>query len=165
MDPLRIRLARGLGKPPVLTCIRADGSTTWHRLHPATALHDLTHFAVETELELSDGVFGLVARGWDLDDFESPERRSQLPPAAIWEEFVVALLLAEASDGREDGAEEFNASLATSLSTGGRPPGRALSGPELARIRAWMRDLAGRWAAIRPGEALELVLHSAEQST
>ena len=160
MGTLRIRLLKGRDGPDTLACVRADGSSTWHRLHPSTAMHDLTHYALETTLGLRDGVFGLIARGWDLADFESPAKRAELPADAIWEEFVVGLLQVEFSDGREDGSEEFNAALAAALRGGGVSAGRVLTGADLDRARSAVRDLAGQWRAIRPGEGLDLDLDS-----
>lgn len=61
MPPLRILFAKA--KDPVaqdvLTCIRANGSRTWTKLHAAFPIHDMTHYAVETEIGAKDGFFGL----------------------------------------------------------------------------------------------------------
>ena len=55
----------------LLKCVRADGSTTWQRQDEKNAaffpLHDLTHYAVETELGFRRGFYGLIAEGWDID--------------------------------------------------------------------------------------------------
>src|SRR5947207_10613282 len=52
----------------VLRCIRDDGSTSWQRVDDNQAaffpLHDLTHYAVETELGFGQGFYGLIADGW-----------------------------------------------------------------------------------------------------
>ena len=71
MTRLRIRLKRGRDGPNTLVCIRPDGSQTMQ--HDKTggffAVHDLTHYAVETTLNHKRGFYGLVAEGWDLGDF------------------------------------------------------------------------------------------------
>ena len=71
MELLGIRLTKRMDGGSVLRCVRADGSVTWQKQdrHAAFfALHDLTHFAVESTLGFRDGFFGLVAQGWDIDD-------------------------------------------------------------------------------------------------
>ena len=56
----------------VVRCVRADGSATWQRQDDQRAaffpLHDLTHYAVETELGYGRGFYGLIASGWDIAD-------------------------------------------------------------------------------------------------
>ncbi|MFT5144402.1 MAG: hypothetical protein ACI80V_000603 [Rhodothermales bacterium] len=48
----------------VLRFDRADGSATWQRREGEFfALHDMTHYALETVLGLEWGFFGLVASG------------------------------------------------------------------------------------------------------
>jgi hypothetical protein len=162
MPSLTIRLKKGRDSPSVLTCIRADGSSTWHRLHPVFPWHDLAHYAVETTLGLRDGFLGLVARGWDLSAFEKPEARRGLPAEAVWVEFVVGLLLAEVSDGREASGDEFRATLEKAIAGKLEAPRGAPSDEEIARIRAMILELHGRFAALPPGQTLELLFHSPE---
>lgn len=59
----------------VLHCVRSDDSQTWVSVQPFTIRHDFMHLAAETELEWRNGFFGLIARGWDIEDFS----RSSLP--------------------------------------------------------------------------------------
>ena len=54
-----------------MRCTRPDGSVVWQKQpkHGAHfALHDLTHFAVETTFQYNRGFYGLLAEGWDFDD-------------------------------------------------------------------------------------------------
>lgn len=50
---MRVHIKKGRDGRPTLTCIRADGSRTWSRVHPFFPLHDLTHYAVESVLGLN----------------------------------------------------------------------------------------------------------------
>ena len=59
--------------------MRDDGTRTWGKLHPFFPEHDLTHFAVEGVLGLTEAFFGLVRSGWQLDDFSTPGLRARLP--------------------------------------------------------------------------------------
>jgi hypothetical protein len=57
---------------------------------PFFAYHDLAHYAVETTLGPGQAFLGLVASGWDLGDFGSPEDtatvNARLPPVLLREQ-------------------------------------------------------------------------------
>jgi len=50
----------------VLSCVRADGSSTTADLGPGLPAHDLAHFVVERAFQLRQGFFGNVLRGESL---------------------------------------------------------------------------------------------------
>ena len=64
---------RSKHKPDTLTCIRDDGSVTWTYLHHEFALQDLAHYVVETTLGLENAFLGLIAKGYDIPDFNQPK--------------------------------------------------------------------------------------------
>lgn len=165
MSELSIRLQRGRDGPDVISCVRADGSRTWQRLPGGLPVHDLMHYAVEKVLGLRDGFYGLVARGWNMADFYPRENRANLPIEAEWEEFLVALLQTEMSDGVERSAPEFNATLADMLRGGGLSPSRELTEAELAAVRTLSFELATQWWALAPGAAMDLRLDCAHVAT
>ena len=144
----------------MLECRRADGSATWqcHQGRQAAffPLHDLTHYAVETELGFRDGFYGLVAAGWDIPDTEGKEARGPLPAETLAVEHLVGMLDTERPSGTEWTAADVNHQAALFAVGGGRPAPRALTDAELARVRARVRELFGRWAELPPGETLEL---------
>jgi hypothetical protein len=158
MRQLSIRLQKGRDGPDVLTCIRADGSRTWQRLQRGLPVHDLAHYAVESVLGLREGFYGLVARGWDITAFESPENRARLTPEAIWEEFIVSLFLTELSDGVERELSDFNATLNAMVAGKVSIASRALTAAELGSIRSKVGALSAQWSALTPGQALEMRL-------
>lgn len=132
----------------VLRCTRADGSVTWQKLekHAAHfALHDLTHFAVETTLGYRQAFFGLIAAGWDAEETTGKGARGALPEEASEAEKIVGLLDSERALGTPWSLEDFN----------GYAP-RPVSEADLRAVRAARADLFRRWAEIRPGQALEL---------
>ncbi len=145
------------------TLERADGSRTWQRQerHAAFfAAHDLTHYAVETTLGLREAFYGLVAGGWDFDDFLPPYARGPLNAEALWAETLVGLLDVErgtATDGAAlMQASEFTAVLTEHLRAAGFAAPRALDEPTLAAIRARRDALLAEWAALPAGETLRL---------
>ena len=67
---LEVEISRHPDSSTVLCCTRQDGSVTWQRQtrHAAHFVpHDLTHYAVETSLGYTNGFFGLITEGWDVD--------------------------------------------------------------------------------------------------
>jgi hypothetical protein len=114
----------------VLRCARADGSVTWQCNDDQNArffpLHDLTHYAVETELGFAHGFFGLIAEGWDIDETTGKTARGALPNEAIEVEYIVSAFLAERAGGAAASAAEFNQLAATFADAKGMPAPRPL---------------------------------------
>jgi hypothetical protein len=134
-----VKRADGAG---VLRCTRVDGSVTWQKQarHAAHfALHDLTHFAVESTLGFRRGFFGLIAEGWEIDDTTGKGKRGALPPEALEVEHIVGLLDTERATGIFLAAEDYK-----------------LTDEDIARIRKRRGELFSCWAAIEPGGTLEL---------
>jgi hypothetical protein len=144
----------------VLRCVRADGSLTWQKQesrHAAFfALHDLTHFAVESTLGFRRGFFGLIAEGWDVEDTTGKGARGPLPDEAGAVEYIVGSLDSERASGAIWTAEDFNQHAAIHAASAGLPEPRRLTDEELARVRARRARLFAEWRAVQPGDALEL---------
>ena len=138
--------------------MRADGSATWQKQtdrHAAFfALHDLTHFAVETTLGYRRGFFGLIAEGWEIDDTTGKGTRGPLPPEAGEVEHLVGLFFAEGASGVIWTVDEFNE---FAVANGAR----ALNFDEIARVKKKRSELFQRWFAIAPGATLELTYEQA----
>ncbi len=132
----------------LLRCTRDDGSVSWQKQprHAGFfALHDLTHFSVESALGCESGFFGLVAQGWDIDETTGKGARGPLPPEAKEVEKIVGLLDTERASGTLMSIEEFN-QLAP----------RRLEQAELGAIRKLRAELFEKWSAVKAGEALKL---------
>ena len=144
----------------VLRCIRGDGSVTWQKREGKHAsffpLHDLTHYAVETELGFRRGFYGLIAEGWEIAETTGKGARGPLPDEAIEAEYIVGSLGAERAGGAACTAEEFNDLASAFAKTRGRPNPRPLTDPELSRLRSRVDELVLRWRALQVGATLEL---------
>ena len=108
---LQVEIVKQPDGTGVLRCTRPDGSVTWQKQtkHAAHfALHDLTHFAVETALGYRRGFFGLIAEGWDVEDTTGKGTRGALPAEAGDVEQIVGLFDSERASGTMWSAEEFN---------------------------------------------------------
>jgi len=154
-----IRLKKTSDGSSALSCVRADGSTTWQRNEGRTGqffpLHDLTHYAVETVLGHRRGFFGLVAEGWNLEDFGTPWPRGPLPADMDPSEAIVGLLDAERSQGIQLTAGTFRESYARPDRT--LPAGLSeLTDEQLDQVRARRAELFELWSSLPPGGTLEL---------
>ena len=144
----------------MLKCIRDDGSVTWQRNANQHAgffpLHDLMHYAVETELGFRRGFFGLIAEGWEIAETTGKTPNRPLPEEALEVEYLVSAFAAERAGGDVISAVEFNELAATFAQSKGMRAPRQLSDEELGRVRARFTDLATRWRALPAGETLAL---------
>lgn len=140
--------------------LRADGSTAWQTQRGAHAaffsFHDLTHYAVESVLQMDDAFFGLLAMGWSIEETEGKSPRGPLPLNAVFIEAVVGALDVERASGTRWTADEFNDSLATHMTAAGRTPPRRLTDDDLARIRKRRAELFRQWDSLGAGESLRL---------
>lgn len=164
MDPLQIRFKKNADGAVALTCTRADGTATWQRQDGRRAgffaLHDLTHFAVESVLGCREAFYGLIANGWNITDFES--RIDQLAGEALRVETLVGLLDTERADGVPRTAEELNSQAAMHYeSRGGSDEPPVVTEGQLGEIRRLRDVLFSRWASVPAGESLELEFDAA----
>ena len=147
----------------LLRCIRADGSATWQRQDGNRAaffpVHDLTHYAVETELGFRRGFYGLIADGWEIEETTGKGARGPLPGEAIEVEYIVGSLDAERAGDSACTAEGFNHLASAFAKTRGRPEPRRLTDAELTRVRLRIDELFVRWRTLPPGAMLELMFN------
>jgi hypothetical protein len=145
---LTVQIAKRADGSGVLRCTRADGSVTWQKQtrHAAHfAVHDLTHFAVESTLGFRRGFFGLIAEGWEIDDTTGKGSRGRLPDEAVEVEHIVGMFDMERASGTLVTAEDF--AIHSS---------RALTGEDIARVRSCRGELFSRWSALEPSGTMEL---------
>ena len=162
---LTVHLTKQAAGGAVISCVRADGSVTWQRHQGRQAaffpLHDLTHFAVESELGFRNGFYGLLAEGWNMDETGGKGARGPLPDEAIAVEHLVGMLDLERASGATWTAADFNMRASEFATSGGRSAPRAITESELARVRSLVRTLFERWNSLVPGGALVLAFDRA----
>ena len=145
---VRIEIAKRPDGTGLLRCTRPDGPVTWQRQakHAAHfALHDLTHYAVETALDYRRGFFGLLSEGWNVEDTGGKGARGPVPAETLEVERTVGLFDTERASGVLWTTEEFNSCSP-----------RALTEQDIHRIRSLRASLFRQWAAVLPGQNLEL---------
>lgn len=144
----------------ILTVKRADGTSTWMKLYPNTTLHDLAHYAIETELALTKAFYGILAEGYNIEEFEmvKEERPFDLRPEnlqleALQVEHLVNLLLTELQSGE---MEDFLFSFGSILENAGLSPMLKLTEERLISIRKELNRLRFAWEDVAYGEELVL---------
>ncbi|MEZ0326475.1 MAG: hypothetical protein ACAH95_11265 [Fimbriimonas sp.] len=99
---IRFAKPRHAERPPTCTVIRDDGSTTGQATSDFFVAHDLTHYAVETELGLRQAFFGLLNSGLTFESFTDRQAGSAkartLPEDAYLAECIVGALDAQRYD-------------------------------------------------------------------
>lgn len=157
---LTIQIKKNPDGATSLTCIRADGTVTWHRHTRAQAgffpRHDLTHYAVETVLSQLHGFYALVAEGWDLSDFGTPSPRGKVPADADAVEAIVGFLDLERAGENVARVDELNSYLASRRAETEAPAPLLVSDDELHQIRRRRDELFAKWDALPAGETLVL---------
>lgn len=152
MHDITIELKKGRGGPSTLACRRSDGSRTWATLHPFLPTHDLTHCAVESALGMTEGFFGLIARGWELDDFAAPGAAARLPSQALWAEHIVGLIERQVATD----AAGLNEAFQACLSEAHREGAPRLSVQDVEIIDRLRRRLLTRWQGLASGDTLRV---------
>lgn len=158
--PLSIRLSRRADGAVLFELRRADGSSTWQKRHGPTAdffaIHDLTHYAVETILGFDRAFYGLVAEGWDLADFGTPWPRGLLPPEAVPAEVIVGCFDTARAAHVPLTADACNATASSYFANAGVPSPVSVTDELLSRVQRRLSELVWRWHALPPRDALEL---------
>ena len=166
---LHIELTKYPDGRSVLRCARADGSATWQRHEGRQAaffpLHDLTHYAVESELGFQQGFFGLIADGWDISDTSGKGARGALPEESIAVEHLVGAMDVQRGGGNRWTAAELNDQAAKQAALGGRSAPRAVTDDELVRVRERLANLIGQWTSLPAGRTLVLEFDRRVDST
>jgi hypothetical protein len=155
---MTIRFTKGRNKPDTLTCRRDDGSCTWAALN-LPAGHDLGHYAIETTLGFRDAFFGLLASGWDIQDFGRVDpktgRKPAIPPEAIQAEALAGLLDMERRSAHPPAYDIFLEMLVSACAGLGLPA-PALDAAQLEAIRGRHAALLRQWTEAAEGTSLEL---------
>lgn len=142
-----------------LDLLREDGTSESFELETKSVLlHDLVHFAVETEAALTRAFYGRIARGTAYADLAHPELAASADNAElVATESVVGPLQGAVAGGLQpDGAAAFVAGLRRYFSSIGESPPPWLTVDVVARVVERLRSLQGHWRATPFGEVMEL---------
>jgi hypothetical protein len=140
---VKVQLEKKNDGASVLRCVRADGTVTYQKHEGKQAvfypLHDLTHFAVESELLHLSGFFSLVASGWEIEETTGKGAKGPIPDPAMTVERIVGHL-----DLERGGVARFSAAEL------------GLADEELERVRRRIRELVSLWEKVPVGGMMEV---------
>lgn len=158
-----IQFKKNRSKPSVLNCIRKDGTNTWTKIQNEFEIHDLAHYAVETVLGFDNAFYGLLAKGFSIQDFELPKDQrpealvpSNLPQQALQTEHIVNLLTTVTVSPEHSGFE-FIHELKVILEESNLDFPDNLTPKSLEDIFTCFYDLNAKWKSLEEGGILELM--------
>ncbi|HEY5566676.1 MAG TPA: hypothetical protein VIM81_05460 [Gammaproteobacteria bacterium] len=142
-----IRLTRLTNERHRLEFVRDDGTREAHELETRSALlHDLVHYAVETEAGLNASFYGRLASGKTYDALMT---EPSADPEAMQTEHVVVRIQVVAKNDTWSGVdpENFAESIAASFRSVDHEPPAWLTGDLIVRVRERLRRVQGQWRA------------------
>jgi hypothetical protein len=145
---LTVRFTRLDAKRHRFEAVRADGSREARELETRSYLmHDLVHFALESEAKLACGFYGALARGAAYDV-------EAVSAEAMQVENVVAPLQTAIKDEVDPAA--FVARLRATRASMGETSPEWLTEALMVRVLERLRQINGHWRATPFGETMEL---------
>jgi hypothetical protein len=151
-----IRFTRLTNARHRLELVRDDGTREALELETRSALlHDLVHYAVESEAGLMASFYGRLARG------ETYAALAELPPdgrEALQTEGVVGRIQGVAKNNAWSGVDPqaFADSIAAGSRSLGQEPPTWLTADLIVRVRECLRRVQGQWRATPFHQTLEL---------
>ena len=168
MPRLTFQLRKRADAKSQLVLTREDGSHTIGTIGPADGygpVHDLTHYAIEQTLGLSEGFLGLCASGWEIADFEVKGTAARLPREAVFAEFAAGELSRQLLTRQVTSLEDFLWAVDLSMK---QQPG-TLDRPHITQeqfdsIHALIAAEWKRWREVPANGTLELTFTSRRRS-
>ena len=151
-----IRLTRLTNDRHRFEIVRDDGTRESHELEThSTILHDLAHYAVETEAALDNSFYGRLAQGIAYKDLTGVPPTT---PEVMQTEVVVALMQNTFKYGRspKTDAEQCARDIAAGFRSTVDEPPAWLTPDFIARARERLRRVQGQWRATAFHDTLEL---------
>jgi hypothetical protein len=160
MPTLLFRLKKRADANAQLTLIREDGTYSSGAVGPAEGympVHDITHYVIEQTLGLSEGFLGLVASGWEINDFGVKGTAKLLSSETMFAENAAGELSRQMLMREPSSAEDFMWVIDVKLqqhSPGYKGP--VFTKELLEQIRTRIREEWVRWRELPPNGTLEL---------
>jgi hypothetical protein len=161
---MRIRFTKITGERHELEVLRDDGSGEAVACETRSYLmHDLLHYAVESEAKIAHGFWGLLARGKtlaEMNDRTGKAMAAEAPGLLAIEQVVGAL--SDLTKGRP-AHEVVDAIRRYEVALGQEAPAW-LTEELIVRVQQRMKALAGHWKATRHRTTMELPWPAAPRS-
>jgi hypothetical protein len=153
---MRILFHKTTDERHVLEIVRADGRREREDCETRSFLvHDLLHYAVESEARLTGGFWGNLGKGKTLADMN--DRTGQAMAGASAEMALIERLVGALTGAvKGKSAKEMVAALGTYAAALGTTNPIWLTEPFVVAVQEHMRRLLGQWKATPYGAAMEL---------
>jgi hypothetical protein len=151
-----IRLTRLTNERHRIEFVRDDGTRETHELETrSTLLHDLVHYAVETEAGLDASFYGRLASG---KTYESLTMEQPADPEPLQTEIVVVRIQSVAKNDTWSSVDpkRFVAEIAAGFEVLSHAAPKWLTADLIVRVRERLRRVQGRWRATPFHQALVL---------
>ena len=153
---MRIVFQKGIDGPDRVTCFRQDGSCCEAELSAGCAYHDLAHFVVESELGLSEGIWGKIGEGFTFAEFNLPNetRPFQISLQGYQAEFLATLIQSAVPTGT---IPESYVYMLRDASTAQNLPFPELPQESVLQVLITKAQMLSRqWEALPAGQNMEL---------
>jgi hypothetical protein len=153
---MQIRLTRLTNERHRLELVRDDGTRESRELETrSTLLHDLVHYAVESEAGLKASFYGRLARGETYDAMTTVPATG---PEAAQTEIVVVRIQGIAKNDTWSAVDpqSFVEAIAAAFRVVGDEPPAWLTGNLVVRVRERLRRVQGQWRATPFHQTLSL---------
>jgi hypothetical protein len=168
MPELIFHLKKRADATAQLILIREDGTHSVGAVGPADGygpVHDITHYAFEQTLGLSEGFLGLISSGWEISDFEVKGTAARLPFEAVFAEIAAGELSRQLLMRQVSTLDDFVWAVELSMKrTAYSQPLPQISAQEFASIHDTIAAEWKRWRELPPNGTLELRFVSSRRS-
>lgn len=153
---MEISFKKRVGKKNIISYQRAGLPDHWVEADHFLILHDLSHYAIETQLGYQSAFWGLIKSGVNPSVFENKQARDQLliSNEAWFAECLANLFLIELAQGAFD---NFNVVFQESVNQLNKNiPELQLSIEQINGIRYYYQQLVEEWKNLSPDQAMAL---------
>jgi len=154
-----MEITKNEGKPHIISYARDDGTITWMHSDDYFVQHDLSHYAIEKELEYKTAFMGMLNDGMDIKDFENREKRKQMTISkeAWYSENMANLFLIEIFQGEFDDFNNVSGEAFKKMEREYDPP--VLNEKEINSVRNYLKALLQQWKELPPGTTMSLSIN------
>jgi hypothetical protein len=137
-----------------LTCVRPNGSIIQSNLGPKLPFHDIAHLVVENTLNLNQGFYGNILKGYSVEQLSDKQIIKTLPPQAWFAEITTRALQSLSSGACT--MQQFSALVQTELQQFSINYNAPLTPPIITEMITEYQQLMQQWQNLNEGETLNL---------
>jgi len=137
-----------------LTCVRPNGTIVQSNLGPKLPFHDIAHLIVENTLNLNEGFYGNILKGYSVEQLSDKQIIKMLPPQ-LWFAEITTRALQSLSSGACT-VQQFPALVQTELQQFSINYNAPLTTDAITKMIAEYRQVMQQWQNLPEGETLKL---------